>query len=418
MSGIWMSISTTSGWRRRTRSIAPPVAGLAADRDARLALEDRAEAGADEHLVVGDEDRDLGVELGRGRAGSAMRGPYLRAPARRIIPWWDARVARGGMTRRAARRSVRRVDRAGATSRSTSASARRSLAYGLPPMLDAGVNDPARPSWDRCCCRPCWCRSPAAPASAGGRAALAAGCVVSALPTFDQFRLVVAVPVALLVLFSLARSPRRGPRGGRSAGRPGRAGVRRRDRVGAHGRRRGRGMMAFATPLCLAVWGAGRIVRSRERVAAQLTERSEQLRRQREATAALAVEIDRVRLASDLDLAARWRLQEMIGLASCKPSGRLRPGRGSRGSSCWAASRWTRCARCSGCCAASTAGRARPVPRSSSSMRCWPSARRRARGRPGDRGRAPAADGRRRARRLPHRAARAGGRRQRRRRSR
>ena len=74
--------------------------------------------------------------------------------------------------------------------------------------------------------------------------------------------------------------------------------------------------MAFALPLCLAVWGAGRVVWSRERVAEQLTERSEQLRRQREATAALAVEIDRDRLASDLDLAARSRLQEMIGLAS------------------------------------------------------------------------------------------------------
>src|SRR5262249_22195037 len=75
-------------------------------------------------------------------------------------------------------------------------------------------------------------------------------------------------------------------------------------------------MLAFAVPLCVAVWGAGRLVWSREQVARRLTARSEELRRQREATAALAIEIDRVRLASDLDLAARSALQEMIALAS------------------------------------------------------------------------------------------------------
>jgi signal transduction histidine kinase len=75
-------------------------------------------------------------------------------------------------------------------------------------------------------------------------------------------------------------------------------------------------MLVFSLPLSLAVWGAGRLVRSRERVANELRERSAQLGRQREATAELAVEVDRARLASDLDIAMRSRLQEMIGLAS------------------------------------------------------------------------------------------------------
>ena len=75
-------------------------------------------------------------------------------------------------------------------------------------------------------------------------------------------------------------------------------------------------MLTFSLPLCLAVLGAGRLVRSRERIANELGERSEQLRRQREATAELAVEVDRARLASNLEIAMRSRLQEMIGLAS------------------------------------------------------------------------------------------------------
>jgi hypothetical protein len=40
-------------------------------------------------------------------------------------------------------------------------------------------------------------------------AALAAGCVVSGIPTFDQFRLGLAIPAALLILFSLARHAER-----------------------------------------------------------------------------------------------------------------------------------------------------------------------------------------------------------------
>lgn len=46
-------------------------------------------------------------------------------------------------------------------------------------------------------------------------AAFAAGCVVSGIPTFDQFRLIAAVPAGLLILFSLAvHAPRRRALGG------------------------------------------------------------------------------------------------------------------------------------------------------------------------------------------------------------
>jgi signal transduction histidine kinase len=64
------------------------------------------------------------------------------------------------------------------------------------------------------------------------------------------------------------------------------------------------------------VWAAGRTVRSREQVAEQLAEKSQLLERQREETAALAVEVERTRLASDLDAAARARVRELIELAA------------------------------------------------------------------------------------------------------
>jgi len=75
-------------------------------------------------------------------------------------------------------------------------------------------------------------------------------------------------------------------------------------------------MISFSFPLCIGTWAAGRVVRSRERVAAQLRERSLMLERQREKTAALAVEVERTRLASDVDAAARGGVRELIRLAS------------------------------------------------------------------------------------------------------
>jgi len=144
----------------------------------------------------------------------------------------------------------------------------------------------------------------------------AAACIVSAVPTFHQFRLLVAIPAALLVLYPLAtRTTRARAVKGLVVVVAGLAVVGATESV-VHGALGALGMLGYSLPLCLAVWGAGRIVRSRERVADELRERSEQLRRQREATAELAVEVDRARLASDLDIAMRPRLQEMIDLAS------------------------------------------------------------------------------------------------------
>jgi hypothetical protein len=74
-------------------------------------------------------------------------------------------------------------------------------------------------------------------------------------------------------------------------------------------------MVLFSFPLCIGVWAGGRVVRARDRVAGQLAERSGLLERQREQTAQLAVEVERTRLATDLDSAARVRLRGIIDLA-------------------------------------------------------------------------------------------------------
>ena len=56
--GIWTSISTTSGCSRsRDRDGLVAVARLADDVEVVLGLEDHPEAGADQRLVVGEDDR-------------------------------------------------------------------------------------------------------------------------------------------------------------------------------------------------------------------------------------------------------------------------------------------------------------------------------------------------------------------------
>ena len=74
-------------------------------------------------------------------------------------------------------------------------------------------------------------------------------------------------------------------------------------------------LLAFALPLCGLVWWAGRLARSRNLVAADLAARSQLLRRRREETARLAIEIERTRLATNLDAAARGRVREVVALA-------------------------------------------------------------------------------------------------------
>lgn len=149
----------------------------------------------------------------------------------------------------------------------------------------------------------------------GAAVALLAGAVISGIPTFDQFRLALVIPAGMLILFSVAARCEM-PRAVAGLGFVLTATV----FVGATDRvLEGFGglaeMVLFSFPLCLISWGAGRGAWSRDRLADQLAAQTELLKRQRERTAELAVEVERTRLASDLDMAARVRVREMIGLA-------------------------------------------------------------------------------------------------------
>jgi signal transduction histidine kinase len=146
--------------------------------------------------------------------------------------------------------------------------------------------------------------------------ALLVGAVLSGIPTFDQFRLGLAIPAAMLIGFSLATHNERS-RALAGLGLVLAAMVfigltdivlRTNGGLGA--------MVLFSFPLCLVSWAAGRAAWSRDRLAAELAQRSKLLERQREHTAQLAVEVERTRLASDLDVAARGRVREMIELAT------------------------------------------------------------------------------------------------------
>ncbi len=147
-------------------------------------------------------------------------------------------------------------------------------------------------------------------------ALLAAGCVVSGAPTFDQFRLAAAVPAGMLILYSLAtRAERAQALAGLALVLAGMLFIGFTDIV-LDDNGGPVGMVLFSFPLCTGVWIAGRVVRSREQVAEELAEKSQLLERQREETTALAVEVERTRLASDLDAAARSRVRELIELAA------------------------------------------------------------------------------------------------------
>jgi hypothetical protein len=141
-------------------------------------------------------------------------------------------------------------------------------------------------------------------------AALGVGCVVSGVPTFDQTRCGVAIPAALLILFSLAARRERGEAlAGLALVLAGMVFLLFTDSQLDAG-------ALFILPLCAGVWGAGRLVRSRSRIAAELADRSQRLVETREETARMAVEVERLRLASDIDVAARARVSELVRLAA------------------------------------------------------------------------------------------------------
>lgn len=146
-------------------------------------------------------------------------------------------------------------------------------------------------------------------------ALFAAACAISALPTLDQFRIAVAIPAGQLVAYSTATHDERGRAvrglllvfagltivGATEAVLDGIGGT--------------LAMIAFAFPVTTVVWGAGRSVRAREHLAAEVAERSARLERRREQTAALAIEVERTRLATDLEGVARGRLERIVTLA-------------------------------------------------------------------------------------------------------
>ena len=139
--------------------------------------------------------------------------------------------------------------------------------------------------------------------------ALAVGVVVSGIPSFDQSRCGVAIPAALLILFSLAaRRSEREALTGLALVLAGMVVLLFTDPLLDTG-------ALFILPLCAGVWWTGRLVRSRGRVAAELAERSKRLERTREQRAALAVELDRAAIATDLESAARRPLRAMVELA-------------------------------------------------------------------------------------------------------
>jgi signal transduction histidine kinase len=145
---------------------------------------------------------------------------------------------------------------------------------------------------------------------------LAVGCVVSGIPTFDQFRLAAVVPAGMLILYSLAtRTDRTEAVRGLVLVLAGMVFIGFTDVVLTDNGGPA-GFVVFSFPLCIGVWVAGRVVRSREQVAEELAEKSRLLERRREETAALAVEVERTRLASELDAATRARVRELIELAA------------------------------------------------------------------------------------------------------
>lgn len=77
----------------------------------------------------------------------------------------------------------------------------------------------------------------------------------------------------------------------------------------AHSDPRLKGFSVGGSVLILALWGVGRLVRSREGMVAALRARTGELRDQRDRTARLAVAADRARVAADLD----GKLGERIG---------------------------------------------------------------------------------------------------------
>ncbi|MGI8622878.1 MAG: sensor histidine kinase [Solirubrobacteraceae bacterium] len=148
----------------------------------------------------------------------------------------------------------------------------------------------------------------------GATVAFAAGVVISGIPTFDQIRCGFAIPAALLILYSVSnRRPLRVAIPGAAVMLLATAFLEVTDRILKEDPL---GFALFALPLLAGAWIGGLVAREREQAADQLLARTRELDLRREQTAGLAVEIERTRLASDLDTAARDGVREIVRLAA------------------------------------------------------------------------------------------------------
>ena len=126
-------------------------------------------------------------------------------------------------------------------------------------------------------------------------ATLAGGALFNAIAVGSYVRCGATLPALLLVVYSV---------GARCALRPAVLGaalavismV-----TQAHSDPQLKGFSVGGSVLILAMWGVGRLVRSREGMVATLRSRTDELREQRDRTARLAVAADRARVADDLD---------------------------------------------------------------------------------------------------------------------
>ncbi len=140
-----------------------------------------------------------------------------------------------------------------------------------------------------------------------------AACGVSAIPTFDQLRIPVVVGVAMAVGLALGReSDRAAAAAGLALILAGLA----IDGATEQVVDTPLDVLAFGAPLTAVSFGAGRLIRSRNRLAAELEATTLALEHRREATAELAVEVERARLASELDAAARRRVRKIVEIAA------------------------------------------------------------------------------------------------------
>ena len=140
--------------------------------------------------------------------------------------------------------------------------------------------------------------------------ALAAGMVISGIPTFDQVRCGVAIPAALLIAYALGvQEPGRRSIAGLLLLLGGLVFLSFTDANISPS------VLIFVAPLCAGVWAAGLVVASRTALAAELVARTRALELRREQTARLALELERTRLAAHLDAAASARVRAMIELS-------------------------------------------------------------------------------------------------------